>query len=225
MFQIAATIGVSVKNGQYYQFPPWKYNKYFANKLPGLTTRLLVPIREVSFTYHPVHVFSGRNYDMHGFFQSEKYFSHCAPIIRKAFDFIPEIKTVKHIDKVAVHVRRGDYLAMPNHHIVLPMAYYYKAMVQFKGAKFLIFSDDIPWCKEQNWAGHDVSFSENKDEVQDLYDMSVCTHNIIANSSFSWWGAWLNQRPDRKVIAPKLWFGSQLRHDTKDLIPDTWRRI
>lgn len=222
MFQIASTIGIAKKNNQFYQFPKWEYQKYFKNKLPLLNASSFTVIREISFTYHPIQVLSGRNYDLHGYFQSEKYFSHCSQYIKEVFALIEQKKP---IDRVGIHIRRGDYLKMPNHHPVLPLSYYYRAMDMFKGAKFRIFSDDIIWCQQQDWAGHDIDFSTNNNEIADLQDISLCAHVIMANSSFSWWGAWLNTRPHKQVIAPKQWFGPLMRHDTKDLIPTEWKRI
>jgi hypothetical protein len=221
MFQIAATIGAAKAHSHEYGFKAWKYNKYLASSLPILHAGNLRTVKEFAFTYYPIRIFTG-NYCLNGYYQSEKYFDKCREEIRSVFTFDDKLRTKAHIDMVALHVRRGDYLKMPEHHTNLSMSYYYKAMACFAGARFLIFSDDIEWCKQQDWLGHDVYFSENKDAGQDMHDMSICSHNIIANSSFSWWAAWLNKRTGRKVIAPKNWFGHKLRHDTKDLIPEAW---
>ena len=124
------------------------------------------------------------------------------------------------------------------------MEYYNKAIKQFdKDSNFLIFSDDIEWAKN-NFKGDNFYFiTENKIEGNDvmdtlniskgghpdyieLYMMSLCDHNIIANSSFSWWGAWLNENPNKKVIAPKKWFGPAYGDiNDNDLVPETWTRL
>jgi len=123
-------------------------------------------------------------------------------------------------------VRRGDYLNNKDHHPVLPISYYQKAIGAFSDAQFVVFSDDISWCKSHFDFSDTLLFIEDNDEVTDLYLMSLMKHHIIANSSFSWWGAWLCQNPDKVVIAPQLWFGpAAVDHDTKDLIPEVWNVI
>jgi len=88
--------------------------------------------------------------------------------------------------------------------------------------QFLVFSDDIGWCKS-TFQRPNIHFIEGERDVVDLQLMARCKHNIIANSSFSWWGAWLNPHPGKQVFAPQNWFGSEaLHHDTRDLIPENW---
>jgi 5'(3')-deoxyribonucleotidase len=95
-----------------------------------------------------------------------------------------------------------------------------------KNSIFLIFSDDIEWCKENfpNISDKFIFIEGNKD-YEDLYIMSKCKNNIISNSTFSWWGAWLNQNENKKVVAPLKWFGSSINHNTKDLYCDGWIKI
>ena len=125
----------------------------------------------------------------------------------------------------SIHVRRGDYLGLPNHHPACPLEYYEEAMKQMDDSKiFLVFSDDFGWCKE-NFTNSNVIFIEDNKDYIDLFLMTLCQNNIIANSSFSWWGAWLNQNENKKVIAPNKWFGKAIQHNTKDLIPPTWKTI
>ena len=92
--------------------------------------------------------------------------------------------------------------------------------------KYMIFSDDLDWCKA-TFVGEQFHFSEERDPVKDLGNMISCLNHIVANSSFSWWGAWLCPNEDKKVVAPKIWFGPKLAptHDTKDLIPNKWIRV
>jgi len=130
-----------------------------------------------------------------------------------------------------VHVRRGDYLKKPDCHPVQPIAYYDKAeeFLRRNGiSEFIVFSDDPVWCQEhlipnrQGWrmATHGTA-------VDHLAEMSACEAHIIANSSLSWWGAWLNPNALKKVVAPKKWFGPTLAstHPTWDLIPATWTQV
>jgi hypothetical protein len=169
-----------------------------------------------------------------GYFQSENYFKHNREHIIKLFSpqrEIEEFINKKHsslIDSsehVSVHVRRGDYLKLSDYHNVLGKGYYQKAMKDYDGAKFVFFSDDIEWCRE-TFKGHNSVFIEKQPDVMDLFLMSKITHNIIANSSFSWWGAWLNQAEKQTVVCPGEWFGPKNSHlVTKDLTPSSWNAI
>jgi hypothetical protein len=173
------------------------------------------------------------NQKIHGYFQSEKYFIHNRQQILNLYDIDEESK--KEIDKkygeilvgntCSLHVRRGDYLKYPNHHPTCTLEYYNNSIKEFsKDTKFLIFSDDINWCKEV-FTNENFIFIEGNGDYIDLWLMSLCKNNIIANSSFSWWGAWLNQNQNKKVISPNKWFGSSIPHNTKDLIPTSWMKI
>ena len=127
---------------------------------------------------------------------------------------------------VALHVRRADYVGLTHAFVPLSIDYYRAAMRLFpQESHFVVFSDDPAWCRE--------AFKEERVEVisgnpgyADLYLMSACGHQIIANSSFSWWAAYLNPNPQKRVVAPKHWFGPALAaNDTRDLIPPEWVRI
>tara|TARA_B100001173_G_C15947135_1_gene529690 strand:- start:185 stop:1102 length:918 start_codon:yes stop_codon:yes gene_type:complete len=174
-----------------------------------------------------------------GFFQSEKYFDHIAFQIRDDFGFKDEIlnecrKVIVQFDKpISLHIRRGDFLTNSGNHPPLGLDYYEKALSMFESDRqVIIFSDDTKWCKEQKLFEDDrFAVSEGSDQFHDMCLMSLCDDFIIANSSFSWWGAWLAKNicnPPRptyfngKVIAPKKWFGPNLNHDTKDLFPPEW---
>lgn len=160
---------------------------------------------------------------LHGYYQSEKYFKGYEDDIRKEFTFMNPSKINLPPNVVSIHVRRGDYLNHPNHHPTCSMEYYQKAISIFDSSySFLVFSDDLPWCK-QVFVGPKFEFSEGLTNDQDLELMSKCDHHIIANSTFGWWASWLNQRPDKKVIAPKIWFGPAYNHfNVSDLYRDDW---
>ena len=166
-----------------------------------------------------------------GYFQSEKYFKHIEDDIRADFSFKCEIlepckEMIGSVDNaISLHVRRTDYLTNPNH-TALGLDYYDEALKQFNDtSEVLVFSDDPEWCKEQELFSEDrFMISESGDQYVDLCLMSLCNQHIIANSSFSWWGAWLSGSDD--VVSPVKWFGeSNQDKDTKDLIPDRWIRI
>ncbi len=169
-----------------------------------------------------------------GFFQSEKYFVHNRKQILELFEIDNDIKEsikLKYCDLLilktsAIHVRRGDYVNHPNHHPTQDLEYYLKGMNILKPMtdKFVIFSDDIEWCKE-NLIGDDIIYIENEKDYIEMYLMSLCDNNIISNSSFSWWGAWLNKYENKMVIGPTKWFGSAIQNNTNDIIPDSWIKI
>jgi hypothetical protein len=168
--------------------------------------------------------------DFKGYFQTEKYFEHCKDKVRENFTFKPEIQQkadnwiepYKQYNLVSLHVRRTDYINQPNYHTLCTLDYYKSAISLFTNAKFMVFSDDIEWCKENLQLENSTFVSTDSDYV-DLCLMSMCNHHIIANSSFSWWGAWLNKNKDKKVVAPNQWFGSAYEHyKLNDLYCENW---
>ncbi len=142
--------------------------------------------------------------------------------------FTPKVNSVVSTLKntCAIHVRRGDYVELANSHPVLSVSYYQEAQEIVKAKKYLIVSDDISWCK-QHFQGSQYLFAENNPPHLDFALMSLCEAGvIIANSTFSWWGAWVNNCSGKIIVAPKTWFGPGLNmHDTKDLIPEEWISI
>jgi hypothetical protein len=148
--------------------------------------------------------------------QDEKFFSKYKDEIRLMYG-----QGIKYIDRVSIHVRRGDYVRNPFYVDLSKTDYYATAIAMFPNDKFLVFSDDIEWCKEY-FEGDMFEFAEDNDEVGDLNMMAGCKHNIIANSSFSWWAAWLNPNPRKLVIAPKAWHPDRVER-TK--LPDSWIRL
>jgi hypothetical protein len=169
-----------------------------------------------------------------GYFQSEKYFNHNRQKILELFSPQKQIDNFlnnKYADiinsdnSVSVHVRRGDYLKLSEFHAVLGKEYYDKAMSKYHGARFVFFSDDIEWCRS-TFNSDDCFFVDKQDDVLDLYLMSKITNNVIANSSFSWWGAWMNENKNKTVVCPSRWFGPQNSHlIRKDLTPTSWNVI
>lgn len=174
-----------------------------------------------------------------GFWQSEKYFIDISDQIRKDFEFInlPSMENKKVLDQilnsesVSIHIRRGDYVSVEKTnmlHGLCGIEYYHKAIELIsnieKNPVFFVFSDDIPWAKENLKIPYQTCFTDINLEGcahEDLRLMSKCKHNIIANSSFSWWGAWLNQNKDKNVIVPSNWMKNVLTIET-DLIPESW---
>tara|TARA_R100000951_G_scaffold112169_2_gene112108 strand:+ start:63 stop:830 length:768 start_codon:yes stop_codon:yes gene_type:complete len=173
------------------------------------------------------------NIRLNGYFQSEKYFNHQRDKILEFFSPTTAIREkikskypfIGKSNVCSIHVRRGDYLRLPYHHPVCSSMYYGEAINHMGGDNiFLVFSDDIEWCKT-TFKGSSFIFVENNTDFEDLYLMSMCDNNIIANSSFSWWGAWLNDNKNKKVVAPSVWFGPAIKNNTKDLIPENWIKL
>lgn len=174
-----------------------------------------------------------------GFWQSEKYFLNYRQLIETDFSLkneVPEnrrdlLAKIKSVNSVSLHVRRGDYVTLAsagNFHGTCGIDYYQRAMeVISKRAKDLhvfVFSDDIDWCRDNLKLEQPIEFVEPGQSCVDMFLMSSCRHNIIANSSFSWWAAWLNKNPHKTVIAPGKWFKDESAN-SKDLIPASWTKI
>lgn len=229
LFQIAATIGIADKNTQDYLFPDWKYQDYFKNKLPLGQLENANVFTQVGFDYKKVVLGTG-NWDLVGFFQSEKYFDHVSALIRHYFTPSDEVTqylqdkygAILEKNTCSLHVRRGDYVKLKNYFPPQSIAYYQKAMEKFdSNTLFVIFSDDISWCKE-NIKGNNLFFVENEKDIIDLLLMSKCKNHIISNSSFSWWGAWLNDSEMKRIICPKYFYGPGVSLDFKKLSKDIY---
>lgn len=167
------------------------------------------------------------------FVQDEKYFKKYEKEIRDLYS-----DGISSIDKVSIHVRRAKNPINPSepaysensfyvdlgHHLHEDMSdnYYVRAMAMFPGKKFLVFSDDIEWCKNSPLF-KDCEFFHGT-ELEDMNMMASCEHNIIANSSYSWWAAWLNKNPNKIVVAPARWFADH-SNDYLIGIPSSWIRI
>lgn len=179
-----------------------------------------------------------------GYWQSYRYFQEIESIIREEFQFkraldgknMDRVNQIKNKNSVSLHVRRGDFVNNKHHdiHGTCSIEYYRKAVekisVKVNNPYLFIFSDDTEWAQAElkNLAYPHVFVSGNtcKQSYIDMQLMSLCKHNIIANSSFSWWSAWLNANPDKIVIAPLQWFADKkMNAQTRDLIPDTWIRL
>lgn len=191
--------------------------------------------QEPGFSYNDINEIAGNVY-LNGYFQSEKYFKEVTPEIKNLFSYpqtyrdqvFENYKQLLLQNTCSIHVRRGDYLNSPNHHPAQSMNYYMKAIKQMpKDTIFLIFSDDITWCK-QNFPDlpEKFKFIDGNLDHEDLFLMSMCKNNIICNSTFSWWAAWLNNNPEKKIIIPKSWFGPAYSHyNTEDLYCENWIKI
>jgi hypothetical protein len=162
------------------------------------------------------------NTDLMGYFQTEKYFKHIRKEILNDFTIKEKIKK-PFKNYISLHVRRGDYVNQPQFHPVCSTEYYFKALDRMPSLPVVVMSDDIEWCEEFIPGSLYLKGTSN---IHDLSIMTQADHNIIANSSFSWWGAWLNKNPDKLVIAPKNWFGPAYDHyNMNNLLPESWIQI
>jgi hypothetical protein len=250
MFQFAATLGVARYTGVTYTIP--NHDEVIVdalgNKLrielfdcfdikPENTGILKTDyvVAEKGFEFDSSVLSSSRevDYTLHGFFQTEKYFKHCARELREQFSFknhiVEECNDIIEEcfdNPIALHIRRGDFLINSGNHYNQSLDYYEKALSKFDSKRqVVIFSDDPQWCVEQKLFESDrFIVSSGNDPYVDLYLMTQCSDFIIANSTFSWWGAWLADKG--RVIAPKKWFGPNNSHlNTKDLYPEHWEII
>ena len=173
------------------------------------------------------------NVDLFGYFQSPKYFNHIKDEIKNDFKFSDEVESIcdemyesingKEI--LSLHIRRTDYI-VNNNHPLQPMSYYENALKLFdKNVQILVFSDDPAWCQEQElFADDSIMISEGNDADVDMCLMSKCNYHIIANSSFSWWGAWLGN--SKKVVAPSNWFADSCADKSvEDMVFSDWTWI
>ena len=246
LFQIAATIGVARRSGCSFVFPPWPYARHFEFPIPqARSIRHFERRMPSTWAYEEITV--DRTTELWGYFQSERFFAHCQDEVRHYFT--PHHALAQMLDRqfgdlmgartCSVHVRRTDYLGDSAWPELAKGDYYERAMSQFDPATtFVMFSDDLEWCKER-FRGRAIVFVEALSAIEDLFLMARCKAHIIANSSFSWWGAWLDPNPDKKVIAPLQWVtgrhGDPAKpyrprtlngyYDTRDLIPPAWIRI
>ena len=193
--------------------------------------------------YNPFIESTPNNSYLVGWWQTEKYFSSIRDLLLE--DFEPRtplepnndiiLEKIVSCEAVSIHVRRGDYINNPSasaHHGISPVDYYSNAIQymssRVKSVKFFVFSDDLEWCKQMLPLPKDsvfVSGNEGCMAYEDIRLMKNCKHNIIANSSFSWWGAWLNVNNDKIVIAPKQWFANKEANAETEIVPQEWIRL
>lgn len=180
-----------------------------------------------------------RDVYLEGYWQDERYFVDINDIIKQEFTMksTPEVRTralaqqISSSQSVSLHVRRGDGVSGPQDYGLCGLDYYRKCVdfivKKVTKPQFFVFSDDPEWTYEHiklDYSAVYVTHNLQRRDHEDLWLMSLCKHNIIANSTFSWWGAWLNPNPDKIVLAPARWF-KELNNDARGLVPDAWTKI
>lgn len=204
----------------------------------GMTPRSLI-FTEKQFSFDPAVLELPDDMYIQGYWVSEKYFKDIEETIRKDFTFSEPLEgknkeiagRIGKVNSVSIHVRRGDYVASKktnSFHGTCDISYYEKAIEyiakRVDDPHFFVFSDDIEWVKENlsiPYTTEYIDWNTGKESYRDMQLMSLCKHNIIANSTFSWWGAWLNANEGKIVVAPKRWFKAQ-EVNTDDLFPKEW---
>lgn len=248
MFQYASLKGIAANRGYEFCIPP---KDFFGKKdsnvrndpsnvytVFNLDQKNLIDLPQRAILQERVHTFDEElfincpdNVDLLGYFQTEKYFKNIEEEIREDFKFENSLQKQceEFFDEffgdskvISLHIRRGDYVVNPNHPLQ-DLSYYQEALKYFDDdLPVIVFSDDHKWCNEQEiFADDRFSISEGNSTDFDLCLMSLCKYHIIANSSFSWWGAWLAN--SEKIIAPKNWFGGDCASKSvKDMEFGNW---
>jgi hypothetical protein len=247
MFEIAAALSLAWDHDADAYFPGLRevgwWNVGINREKVFFRLNAEVPDALVEFVHNEPHFYYvpipfRKNMRIHGYFQSEKYFKHNREKILEAFAPSVEVldllqskyaDILAHPCTVGLHVRTfyHDYLGNPwqfSHQPFVGFEYLERAMSFFpEDSLFVVCSDHIEWCKRKlAQIPKNFVFIEGNPHYFDLYLMSFCTHNIISNSTYSWWSAWLNQNPDKLVIAPETWVGPGTGLDTRDVIPEDW---
>jgi hypothetical protein len=197
-------------------------------------------LRESDYAAGREKFLAARTATLWGYWQSEKYFEDIKTEIRKEFHFVQPLtgeaariaKDIRNKNSVSLHVRRGDYTFSKYAKIYggTDLAYYERAMAhvakEMKSPHFFVFSNDVAWCEENLKSPFPMTYvpssAAGPKAAFHLELMSLCKHNIIANSTFSWWGAWLNENKGKIVVAPADWYANGISHD---IVPEAWTKL
>jgi hypothetical protein len=217
-----------------------KADGLFINKLLGKTPLNLYI--EAGPSFHADILNLSNNVYLKGYWQNEKYFEGIRQHLLK--EFTPKelssytkntVKKIRDRLSVSLHVRRGDYVNNPltnKFHGLTAVKYYVNALEHIDAKcddpQLFVFSDDIKWCQDNlPFAQKAIFVNGNPPDrsCEDMYLMRQCKHNIIANSSFSWWGAWLNENKDKMVVAPKIWFQDKVANRQTQIVTESWIRL
>ena len=245
MFQFAAVIGmakkcnldIAIPRHETYYDVNYECNNTsifdgFDITIPELDLGIL-NLKEVEFPFHYIDRRVDDFTDMLGYFQSEKYFENAIDEIKKQFKFKQAVTNSIDLSKypdpskcTSMHIRLGDYMKKRYYHPMLPSSYWRNAIKEAALDYIVIFSDDIEHAKKIFGESDKLVYSMEKDPFQALYHMSLCKNNIICNSTYGWWGAWLGEEKDSVVVAPKLWFGDGHKSfNPEHIIPDRWTKL
>lgn len=240
LFMVAAMMGLCARTGQSWGIPKHYHHKpIYIHRFPLFTgnPRKLHQYEAIDIKDHGFHEIPHfpNGVHLHGFFQSYKYFDHIKDEVVNRFNFAnyPQYK-----DFTSVHIRLGDYVEHAGSFPPVTLDYIKQAFEIIKPKKVLVFSDEVNKCRGMFGEFSDIHFefspgkkeqpNGGRTEFEQISAMSSCQNNIIANSTFSFWGAYCNRNPDKIVVSPhyKSWFGPKAQNlDTSDLLPPEWRQI
>lgn len=220
LFQIAAAISLANRSGDQLSLQEWRYSDSFPDlKFSNFSGHEQPEWNEPAFHYNEIPVGVKT---LQGYYQTEKYFDK--DLVSSSFQINSQIvedikRRYDFQNSAAIHVRRGDYVGLQHCHPLMTIDYFKQAIEDFDADNLFILSDDPDWCK--------VVFPEGRiirgnTDIEDLCIMTLVDKIAISNSTFSWWGAWLNKNKSH-VVAPQKWFGPAYAcHDTKDIYCDGW---
>jgi hypothetical protein len=245
MFQIAAAYALALRNNDkavfdfdkcftpLQGFKSTKYQNTLFKKVTNINNFTPSKIYyEPKFSYTEIKYHN--NILLNGYFQSEKYFEDFKNEIINLFEFNEDIinELTKFINEInpnnlptsVIHIRRGDYLLNSEFHPPCSKEYYYEGIDILGKCCYIFISDDINWVKNE-FIGENFFYYSGSNEIMDLTLMTLVDNVIISNSSFSWWGAYLNLNKNKKIIAPEKWFGVKGPKDIETLLPNDWIKI
>jgi hypothetical protein len=240
IFNIEATLASSTKIPVYPSNYSVKNILFRGIHLLKVFSKGLKYVREKQFHFNPSYLELNDNSYLDGYWQTEKYFKEISPTIKKDFQFNFELsqkcieisKKIILENSVCIHIRRGDYIKLVNFHGMVGNDYVRDGIKiineKISNPHFFVFSNDIQWCKEnlviegKHTFIEEINAGNNNNEHFKL--MTLCKHFIIANSTFSWWAAWLSDNMDKIVIAPKKWVALN-NINTNDIIPEEWIKL
>jgi hypothetical protein len=231
VFNINADVATEADLKRFHPLERGKITRTLMRKLPILYSKVIA--NESGHNFMKEFYSFPKDVYLNGFWQSEYYFEPVEELLRKEFTLKQNLigenlllaDQIDNCNSVSLHVRRGDYISnkeAQEFHGSCSLEYYEKAIATLKqkgNVEVFVFSDDISWAKENIKTDKIHFITQNNPGHIDMHLMSLCKHNIIANSSFSWWGAWLNQNPEKTVVAPKNWFTDV---HLKDIYPKDW---
>ena len=241
MFQIAVAYALAMENNDECAFDlnnkvvhqgnsaiTYKWNFFYHLKQLSDSWKPAKVYKQTGFNYKPIPYH--KNMQLEGYFQSEKFFSKYKSNIIELFMnkntengirwLLKDKYSVELRNSIGVHIRRGDYLKFPDHHPFSGHGYYYAAIDYISSCArvdcILVFSDDIEWCRKE-FQGNIVRYVNGLNDAESMCLMSLCNHNVLANSSFSWWGSYFNSNEGKITCAPKKWFGAKAESNWDDI--------
>jgi hypothetical protein len=244
MFQIAHTFAQGLRNGVEVKFRPFAYTpmqanqptKYINNIFKKLNfEKITENCKQIRAAWHYEEIIPppNTNVEFFGYYQSSKNFYGFENEIKDIFlpddDFKTKIlqKYPQLLNKnnVSIHIRRGDYLQIPDVLPTIDVSYFHKCLEIINSYdNIFVFSDDKNWVKE-NIKFENIIYVDGLEDYEELWTISLCRINIMSNSSFSWWGAFLNQNPNKIIYTPSIWFGENGEKDYNDIYENDWIKI